>query len=485
MNTDKTLEELAAKASMHEQTARKYINAGDLPSQLKQEHDWRTRKDPFTDDWDSKIKPFLETNSGLEAKTLFEYLQRETPGKYQDGQLRTMQRRVKTWRATEGPPQEVMFPQIHYPGILSQSDFTHMNKLGITIGGVPFSHMVYHFVLTFSNWEDGTICYSESFESLSVGLQNALWTLGAVPKIHQTDSLTAAVHKTSHPDEFTRSYTDLLDHYRLEGRKIQVNSPNENGDVEQRHHRFKRAVGQRLMLRGSRDFDTLDEYKQFLKNLFCELNMGRQKKLEEELQVMRDLPAAGRLEAFKTFTVPVTRNSTITVQHNIYSVPSKLIGERVKVYVHADYLDVRYAQRSIEKIPRLRGEGKHDIKYYHVIDSLIKKPGAFENYKYQEYMFPTTYFRITYDALLKQRSHKAAVKEYLKILYMAAYGGESHVEQALKKCLDSEAVINAVDIKDIIKFQKHDSTQAKTSVNIKPANLKPYDHLLDSKESKS
>ena len=238
VQTEKNFGIAAIKAGMDEKTARKYHKLGKLPSELEQPHTWRTRQDPFEDSWDG-IESMLEINPGLEAKTIFEDLQRRNPGRYADGQLRSLQRHIKVWRASEGPAKEVFFTQVHHPGQLGQSDFTTMNKLGITIGGRPFDHLIYHFVLTYSNWETGSICFSESFESLSEGLQNALWELGGVPEMHRTDCLTTAVQKTSHPDEFTLRYQDLLDHYRLKGCKTNPNSPHENGDVEQRHHRFR------------------------------------------------------------------------------------------------------------------------------------------------------------------------------------------------------------------------------------------------------
>ena len=181
INREKMLAIAAAKAGMTEKTARKYRDLGQLPSQIAPAHTWRTRKDPFEDDW-PWLQAQLEFNPGLEGKTLFDAMQRDWPGKYQDGQLRTLQRRVKIWRATEGPAQEVFFAQVHHPGILCESDFTHMNNLGVMIEGVPFDHMIYHFVLTYSNRETGTLCFSESFGSLSEGIQNALWQLGGVPQ---------------------------------------------------------------------------------------------------------------------------------------------------------------------------------------------------------------------------------------------------------------------------------------------------------------
>lgn len=195
----KSLAASAAKADMDEKTARKYRELGKLPSGIKVGHSWRTREDLFAEVWE-EVKEKLKINPGLEAKTLFEDLQRRYPGRFADGQLRTLQRRVKIWRALEGPAKEVFFPQVHKPGELCQSDFTHMKTLGVTIEGQPFDHLVYHFVLTYSNWETGTICFSESFESLSEGLQNALWELGGMPERHRTDRLSAAVQKPNNPE---------------------------------------------------------------------------------------------------------------------------------------------------------------------------------------------------------------------------------------------------------------------------------------------
>lgn len=140
---ENTLSNAAAKAEMSENTARKYLRSGRLPSQSKPERNWRTRQDPFEEVW-VQVRSMLEINPGLEAKTLFEWFQRQCPGRSADGQLRSFQRRVKHWRATEGPAREVYFPQIHYPGQLCESDFTDMSSLGITIGGELFSHLLYH-----------------------------------------------------------------------------------------------------------------------------------------------------------------------------------------------------------------------------------------------------------------------------------------------------------------------------------------------------
>ena len=195
----------------------------EIPDKFPAKRECRKRGGPapFAQVWD-EVAAALAVHPGLQAKTLFADLQRRYPGCFSDGQLRTLQRRIKVWRATEGPPKEVYFPQIHSPGVLAQSDFTHMGALSITLAGQPFAHLLYHFVLTYSNWETGMICFSESFESLSTGLQPALWTLGGVPQQHQTDRLTAATPPQPRRRRFTARYEALLRHYALEGRLIQV-----------------------------------------------------------------------------------------------------------------------------------------------------------------------------------------------------------------------------------------------------------------------
>jgi hypothetical protein len=462
------------KAGMDEKTARKYRKMGKLPSELEKPRTWRTRKDPFEAEW-YEIKSMLEINAGLEAKTLFEDLQRRKPGRFADGQLRTLQRRIKVWRASEGPAKEVFFPQLHHPGQLSQSDFTHMNKLGITIGGRPYDHLIYHFVLTYSNWETGSICFSESFESLSQGLQNALWQLGGVPQMHRTDCLTTAVQKTSHPEEFTRRYQDLLDHYGLEGCKTNPESPHENGDVEQRHYRFKQAVDQALMLRNSRDFADRSEYEQFLAKLFKQLNAGRNNRFLEEQAVLRQLPRH-RIEACKKSTMRVGPSSTIRVNHNVYSVDSRLIGERIEARLFMEHLEIWYGQNKVDTLPRLRGEDKHRINYRHIIDSLVRKPGAFENYRYREDLFPTCRFRIAYDDLKQRHSQRMAAKQYLNILHLAARESETAVDDVLRMMIDKNISICDEQVEALVNSSQ--PVADATKVRIPAVDLNCYDRLL-------
>ena len=464
----------ASKAGMDEKTARKYRKLGKLPSEVKADHTWRTRENPFVEVW-AEVVPKLSVNPGLEAKTLFLDLQRSYPGRFQDGQLRTFQRLVKRWRATEGPSREIFFPQVHHPGELCESDFTHMDSLGITISGQPFSHMIYHFVMTYSNWETGTICFSESFESLSQGLQNALWSLGGVPRSHRTDQLSSAVKKAASKKEFTENYAGLLRHYHLEGQKIQVRKPNENGDIEQRHYRFQRALEQSLLLRGSRDFSSRAEYDGFLKQLFDQLNSGRSERLSQELPLLRRLPLK-RLDACKKLHLRVGPSSTIRVNHNVYSVNSRLINEEIEVRLYAEHLEIWYGQRCLEEIPRLRGESNHRINYRHVIDWLVRKPGAFTNYRYRSDLFPTHRFRMTYDYLQKHYPSRSN-KEYLGILELSAKESEMAVDEALNFLIDGSHPLTLAKVAAIV--ESGSALESAKNIDVSDVDLSQYDLLLD------
>lgn len=479
------LAKAALRAGLDQKTARKYRRAGQLPSALKRRHSWRTRTDPFAEVW-PELTAHLRVNPGLQAKSLFDDLQRRYPGRFADGQLRTLQRQLKVWRALEGPPKEVFFAQEHRPGALCASDFCHLSSLGITVQGQPFSHLLYHFVLTYSNWETGSICFAESFESLSAGLQEALWELGGVPQRHRTDSLSAAVHQLAGPregaskaarqQEFTAYYAGLLRHYKLQGEHIQVGQAHENGDVEQRHYRFKVALDQALLLRGSRDFNSRSEYAGFVRRLFAQLNAGRISRLRQEQALLRSLPLC-RLDTRKLLRVKVSPGSTIRVQHNVYSVHSRLIGEWVEVRIGADELELWYAQRLLERVPRLRGEGRHRIAYRHVIDWLVRKPGAFASYRYREDLFPSSHFRLAYDALVAQCPHspRRAQQQYLAILHLAAKESEHSVEAALRRLRVPGQELSVERVQELVGAGQ--SVPGTAEVLIAPVELRLYDEL--------
>jgi transposase len=474
MERGETLAKVALKTGMDVKTARKYAKAKKLPSTLKAPHTWRTREDVFSDVWED-LRQKLKLLHGIEAKTLFDDLQRRHPGRFQDGQLRTLQRKVKHWRATEGPGKEVYFEQVYTPGERSQSDFTHMNKLGVTIQGEPFDHLVYHFALCYSNWETGTVCFSESFEALSEGLQNALWELGGIPTMHQTDRLTTAVNKDTNPEVFTERYEALMRYYGLEPRRTQAASPNENGDVESLNGHFKKAVEQALLLRGSSDFVSREAYQAFLRTVIEYRNAGRQQRLAEERTALQLLPA-DRLDSCRPpIKVRVTRNSTIRVQGNAYSVHSRLIGEEVSVRLYVEHLEVWYAQKCIERIPRLRGKQKHRIDYRHIIDWLVRKPGAFANYRYRAELFPTHRFRVAYDLFAKERPGRAD-KEYLRLLHLAARVNEAAVDDALLYLIAEELPLTVDAVEDLVCSATE--LPSPKDITIERVDLSRYDALL-------
>jgi hypothetical protein len=349
-----------------------------------------------------------------------------------------------------------------------------MNLLGVTINNEIFDHLFFHFVLTYSNWETGGICFSESYESLSEGLQNALWELGGVPMKHKTDNLSAAIYSNLLEKEFTQRYKSFLNHYGLKGEAINAGRANENGDIEQSNNRFKKAVDQALILRGSRDFTSREEYKSFIRKVIDQLNSGRRERFTEELEKLRRLPYI-RLNDYKKMVLKVGPGSTLNISHNVYSVHSRLIGERVEVRLYSERIEIWYAQRRVDQFPRLRGEKRHNIQYRHIIDWLVRKPGAFENYRYRDDLFPTTRFRIAYDYLQKH-NHSRASNEYTQLLHLAAMESEEGVDNALRILFETGEIISLKAVESILKSnEKYPSIK---DVRIDEVNLSGYDKLL-------
>jgi transposase InsO family protein len=477
--TEETLALAAAKAGMDEKTARKWRKAGLSPSEAKKPRTYRTRPDPFVEVWE-EVEQLLEGEASLEAKTIFDHLCRKYPDRFQESQLRTLQRRMKVWRARKGAPKEVFFTQEHVPARQAQSDFTHLTKLMVTIAGQVFEHMFYHFTLVYSNWEWGMVCASESWESLCEGLQNALWQLGGVPAEHRTDSLTAAVKPVGSRDEFTERYQGLLRHYGMRASHTTPSRSHENGDVEQSHHRFKRAVDQELLLRGSRDFASREEYEEFLRKLLLRRNGLRRERLEEETQTLRRLPDK-RLESYSKESLKVSGNSVINIRDNHYSVPSQLIGERVEVRIYAGQVEVWYAGELIERMERLRGEGKAAINYRHLIHSLVKKPGAFAHYRFRASLFPRVIFRLAYDEL-QSREPGQADREYLQLLKMAAEESEERVATVLHQLLNGGEPVSAARVREMVVAASGEAWVTAPRVTIEPTSLESYDRLLYAEE---
>ncbi len=424
----------ALRAGMHRNTARRYVKEGKLPSELKAPRTWRTRQDGFAQDW-PEIVGRLEVAPELEAKALFEYLLGRYPGRYREGQLRTLQRRIKQWRAEHGPDKQIMLPQLHRPGEAMQTDFTWAGKLEITIAGEPFVHLLCQSVLPYSNWQSVVVCRSESMLALRCGIQAAVFRLGRVPEWHQTDNSTAATHDLATGKRgFNAEYEELMEHLGMKPRTIGIGESHQNGDVEALNGALKRRLKQHLLLRGSTDFESVEAYQAWLDEVLKQANALRVERVGEELALMSPLSAA-RLPRYRELRVRVTSNGTISAQKNTYSVPSRLSGEQVLVRLFELHLEVWYGGRSQLRIERLRGEGKHWIQYRHVIESLVRKPGGFARYRWRESLFPTELFRRAYEALGAELTERQADLEYLRVLQLAAKTMQCEVEAAIELLL--------------------------------------------------
>lgn len=473
----RTQQQAAAKANVNSRkTVAKYEQAGRLPSELKQPRSYRTRQDPFETDW-SEMEQMLAAAPELEATALFDWLCRQKPGKYQEGQLRTFQRRVSAWRALN-QEQLAVLEQIHYPGEVLQTDGTWLTELGITIQGEAFKHILIHCVLPYSNWEWGVIAQSESQLALQRGLQSTLFRLGYVPRYHQTDNSSATTYQVRPgPDgerDYTPGYLALLDHFGLEPRTTRVGCPEQNGDIEASHGGLKRALVQHLLLRGSRDFDSLAAYEQFIETVFEQRNQGRQQRLNEELAVMKPLTAPP-LGTYQEVRVKVSRASIIRVQNNAYSVPTSLIGRQVTVRLYEWQLEVYFGQKQIETMPRLVGQKKHLINYRHLIGSLLRKPGGFRNYRYRDALFPSLVFRQAWEQLGQWYAPRKADLIYLRLLRLATRHLECEVATALSLLLAGSTRWDDTDVEQLLQPQPSVEIPRLSPLAV---DLQQYDLLL-------
>lgn len=477
----------AMKADMDRKTARKYVAAGKLPSELKQPRDWRTRPDPFAAHWPD-IEARLRETPEFEAKTLFDLLQQQYPGRYEDGQLRTLQRHVKRWRAAHGPDREVVLAQQHRPGEAAQTDFTHATELAVTIAGQLFVHLLCVLVLPYSNWQWATVCLSESMLALRKGVQRALFQLGRVPRYHQTDGSTAATHKipegqAEHVEgnqrAFNTEYVALMRHLGMTPRLIELGEKEQNGDVEASNGAIKRRLKQALLVRGSRDFESVDAWQAFIDETLRKANANRGRRVAEDLAAMRELDVS-KLPEYVEEDVQVSEWSTVRVKHCAYSVPSRLMGEWVRVRIFEDRLEVRFADELQLACERLRGRNLRRIDYRHVIWSLVRKPGGFARYVYREEMFPSLVFREAYDAIQAAQPGTKGDLEYLRILHLAASTMEADVAAALAQLQTAGTPITV----DVVKaLAAPAAAVAVPELAAMPVDLTEYDALLDAQEA--
>ena len=473
----RTLGDSARMAEMSEKTARKYRDSDGLPSQQSSDRNYRTRTDPFAEVWPI-VEQRLEVEPRLKAKTLFEWLQQTHEGQFPDSTRRTFERRVNQWRSLHGPGKVAFFDHEHHCGRLAASDFTVCNELGVKIAGRRFDHTFFHCVLTYSNAESVSLCFSESFESLSAGIQKAFWEFGGVPQRHRSDSLAAAVRNHTSQRELTERYAALMSYYNCEAERTNPRCANENGDVESSNGHLKDRIDQALMLRGSRNFDTREAYVNFVEDLIKRANANRRKKFLDDSAHLRPLPDTMLDTDDIIKGIRVSRSSTINVRTNTYSVPSRLIGKLVDLRIGAEQITVTHHGHLIQTMPRVIGKNQAAINYRHIIDSLVRKPGAFASYQYREEMFPTSSFRMAWDVLRATHSEKVADKMYVQILEIAARESQDAVADALRHLLATEHTLDVDRVRQLVV----DATRipAPTEIHLEAPDLCAFDSLLSS-----
>jgi hypothetical protein len=404
------------------------IDKGEHQPCQGQPRDWRTRADPYAEVWESEVVPMLEREPQLGATTIFEYLQQKYPDKYTRSQLRTLQKRIRQWKGASGPAKEVMFAQEHRPGEMGLSDFTRFKAATITIEGQPFEHLLYHYRLAYSGWQYVRVVRGgESFVALAGGLQNALSRSGGSPKVHRTDSLSAAYRNEKHrtEEDLTRRYEELCAHYRMEPTRNNRGVAHENGSIESSHGYFKRRLHQALLLRGSTDFETVEEYQQFIDKVIDALNVKCHNRFEEEREYLQPLPAHPSAD-YEILSVQVTCHSTITVRCVLYTVPSRLIGYRLNIHLYQDRLVGFLGRERVLELARVfpkEAGGKRrarSVDYHHVIDSLRRKPRAFLGYKWREDLLPNESYRRLWRGLQEKFKPYDACRLMVEALYLAA-----------------------------------------------------------------
>ncbi len=426
----------ASKAGMDRKTAGKYIHGGEGPGERERPRNWRTREDPFAVVW-PQVERWLEGNPRLEATTAFEDLQRRYPGEFEEGQLRSLQRRFRSWKLENGHARKpVYFEQEHEPGRLLELDWFHPRDFTVRIAGERYRHLICHCALTYSNWEWAVVCRSESFASLKLCLQSALWELGGVPRICQVDNSSTATHhlgRGSSGRGFNERFLGLLSHYGMRPKTIQVGAANENGDVESSHSHFRRYLRDNLSLRSEgSDFESLEQYEQWLSGCLRQRNLRRRKKLEEEMAVMEALPPC-RLPEYEETDCRVNKYSMARVGKGSYSVPCKYRGMRLRARIFESRVELWEGSTEVACFESHANAGGARVDWRHLIEDLCRKPGAFERYRYRQSFYPSPKWQRLGESLRKRFSVNRADSDYLWILRLSLEHGLERVEELLDR----------------------------------------------------
>jgi transposase InsO family protein len=417
-----TQEAAAAKTGISVSSARRIERCGVLPSQ-RGLRSWRTRDDPLVEVWDSEVVPLLEQAPGLMAVTVLEELRRRHPGRFGDSVLRTVQRRLRAWRARHGEEREIFFAQEHPPGRLGLSDFTVADELGISIAGLAFPHRLYQFAFAHSGWRHARVVLGgESFQALACGLQEALWMAGGVPEEHRTDSLSAAFNNLAEEEELTRRYQGLCEHYGVRASRNNPGESHENGAIESRQGSLKRALEQALLLRGTQAFADLPAYEQFLAETVRRLNARCGRTWEVERASLKPLPARRTVD-FEEIDARVSKFGMFSAKSALYSVPSRLAGHRLKVRLYSAHLEAWLGGVKVFECERLYGsvENRHPkrIDWRHMLPSLKRKPGAFARWVLRDAMFPRSEYAQAWQRLRERLDERSACRLMVALLDLA------------------------------------------------------------------
>jgi transposase InsO family protein len=404
--------------------------------------------------FDEEIVPLLEAAPGLRPVALFEELRLHHP-ELRDGIRRTLERRVRAWRAVHGPDKDVIFRQVHEPGDMGLSDFTDMADLRVTVAGERLDHRLYHFRLACSGFEHAHVVLGgERFVALAEGLQNALWALGGAPRRHRTDSLSAAFRNLDRlaQDDLTHRYDALCRHYGMEPSRNNPGLAHENGSIEGPHGHLKRAIEDALLLRGSRNFDDLAGYRQFIDELLSRRNARIRPRIDAERALLRPLPKR-RTQDFEEVLVRVTSSGGFTLRKVFYSVPSRLIGHQLRVRLYDDRLTVFVGGSALMTLSRGRAlaEGKHGhvVDYRHVIHALRRKPMALLNLVYRDQLFPREAYRRTFEVLIADLGDRVACRRMVALLALAHDRGcEVELAEHLDRQLDQGQVPDPAMLRD-------------------------------------
>ena len=453
LRTQHTQHIAAAKAGFSQSTGSRLDRDPRPPSQKKQDRRHGGGKpDPLADFWDQEVLPMIEAEPRLRPVTVLEEMKRRHPDRDWDSMRRTLERRMRRWRARHGPDREVIFRQNHPIGHQGMSDFCVMDKMKITIAGQLFLHRLFHFALVYSGWEYAEVVLGgESFTAFSSGLQNALWQLGGAPKDCRTDSLSAAFANLNPVarEDMQKRYEDLIASYGMEPSRNNRGEAHENGSIESRHGHLRSRIEQALLLRGSRDFDTVDDLRDFVAEIVARHNAQRQEEVKLERAELLPLPDRRSCD-YDTGRVRVTSSSGFVFRRVFYTVPSRLIGFELNLRVYDDRLEVFLGDTRIETLPRGRapdrgrGTHAHVVNYHHVIHSLRTKPGAFANLTYRDALFPRTEYRRAWDALSAALPVREASRTLVGLLWLAH---EHACEADLAVALDQ--TLRAGDLPDL------------------------------------